>query len=141
MDQSVGLFSHEDAGFTAALPATSTQDSLWIRPILMTAVSDDGTDFVQLDARKWLERAANKSPMHIIDLCGCWFTGGSDGEMAHVFETMLRGVDADSALFLTRMQVRRSTWTCSLDRKAVKQWLTARYPVHALNLDPLMVIG
>lgn len=142
MDQHTGLFSHEEHAASAANFATSTPgQSLWIRPILLTAVSEDGTDFVQLDARKWLERAAKNTPMHIVGLCACWFTGGSTGEIAHIFEAMLRGVDADSALFLTRMQVRRSAWSCSLDRTAVKAWLLARYPEYAATLDPLMVAG
>lgn len=139
MDQHTGLFSHEEAVASAAIFAPSTSgQSLWIRPILLTAVSEDGTDFVQLDARKWLERAAKDAPMHIVGLCSCWFTGGSEGAMTHVFEEMLHGVDSDSALFLTRMRMRGSAWTCSLDRAAVAKWLTARYPIYALNLDPLM---
>ena len=135
MDQTVGLFptTHEYGGIDLSPPP-----SAWLRPILMTACSADGTDIVQVDARRWFERAARGNPQHIQELCKCWFTLNTGDPGEEVITGILRTLDTDTSLFLVRRELTGTPWTVDFDRRAVSRWIMATQPDLRPFLDPLM---
>jgi hypothetical protein len=145
MDQQpTGLFSQGEAEAqslatqfgTAVAPA-----SVWLRPVLVTAASEDGTDIVEVDARKWLEKIARTEPLRVALLCSTWFCCNSDDDTAYAYREMLRTLDADTALFLVRMESARKGWYCSIDRQAARTWLLNTQPGLTGFIDPFMVCG
>lgn len=108
------------------------------RPILLTACSEDGTDIVQVDARRWFERAARSSPQQIQHLCKCWFnvTSGEAGD--EVMSSILRTLDTDTSLFMVRCELSGTAWTVDVDRRAVTRWILDTQPDLRAFLDPLM---
>jgi len=137
MDQSAGLFAAADGPFAIEFMAQAAVPS-WVRPILLTACSADGDDVVQVDARRWFERAARENPYAIRDLCQCWFTVTSGDPAEEAMALLLRTLDTDTSLFLVRRKLSNSGWTCNVDRAAVSSWITATQPNLVAFLDPLM---
>lgn len=140
---SPGLFTTEDTANQAMflLSNGDAAGSLWVRPVLLSAVSADGTDYIEVDARKYLDKVARTEPLRISLLCSTWFTCDSDSTSAYLYRQVLREVDTDAHLFLIRMEAHGKGWTCSLDRKAAKAWIMNTQPNQRIFLDPLMVEG
>jgi hypothetical protein len=113
----------------------------WVRPILLTACAADGSDVVQVDARRWFERAAREMPYAIRELCSCWFTAGSEDPAAATVAEILRTLDTDTSLFLVRMELSKTSWTCNIDRAAVTKWISDTQPDLLGFVDPLMIAG
>jgi hypothetical protein len=134
--QTVGLFpTTQEFGGIDLSPAPP---SAWLRPILMTACSADGTDIVQVDARRWFERAARGNPQDIKKLCECWFTVNTGEAGEEIVTSILRTLDTDTSLFLVRRELSSTSWTIAFDRRAVSHWIMATQPDLRAFLDPLM---
>lgn len=141
MDQ-IGLipFDSQPAWSQIEVPEEKAHANLWLRPILLNAVSDDGLDLVEIDVRPWFEKIARTEPLQIKTLCECWFCCDSTDATAEVFSELLRSFNADTALFLYRTRARRTGWSCSIDRHAVTSWLLDKAPSLAHMVDPLMLM-
>lgn len=115
--------------------------NIWLRPILLTAVSDDGVDLVQVDIRSWIEKTAKAAPYQLKKLSTAWFMCDSTDGDADVFKDLLRTHSADTALFLHRAELRGTPWSCRIDKASIKSWLQNKAAHLAAFLDPLMVEG
>lgn len=113
--------------------------NLWLRPILLNAVSEDGIDLIEIDVRLWFEKITRTEPTQIRTFCECWFCCDSTDATADVFAGLLRSFNTDTALFLHRTRSRGTGWSCSIDRPAVTSWLLDKAPSLAHLLDPLML--
>lgn len=140
MDQSIGLFPNSERSRMIDLVETQPMQH-WVRPILLTACAADGSDVVQVDARRWFERAAREMPYAIRELCSCWFTAGSEDPAAATVAEILRTLDTDTSLFLVRMELSKTSWTCNIDRVAVTKWISDTQPDLLGFVDPLMIAG
>lgn len=138
MDQSIGLFPGQERSLAIDL-ATLPSGRSWVRPILLTACAEDGSDVVQVDARRWFEKAARETPLAIKELCACWFSASAGDPAATTMGELMRTLDTDTSLFLVRMDLARIGWTCNIDRKAAAQWIKEAQPDLLPFLDPLMI--
>lgn len=138
-----GLFTNQEIADRAMnlVTLTDASSTRWVRPVLMKAISADGTDYVEVDVRKCLDKIAQSEPLRIAHLCGSWFGCTDADNSAYNYRQLMREADTDTHLFLLRMDAQKKGWTCSIDRKAAREWIMNTQPNQRIFLDPLMVEG
>lgn len=112
--------------------------NIHVRPILLTAVSDDGLDLIEVDVRKWFEKTTRTSIDHFKTFSKTWFRCESTNPNIKVYEELLRTCDAETSLFLHRVGFRKIGWSCSIEPKAMLSWIVQKKPDLVVFIDPLM---
>lgn len=119
--------------------ADAIATSICLRPILLHAISGDGLDYLEIDIRTWFENAVKSNQKAILAMCNSWFRCDDTDDEAAVFANLLRGFNAETALFFHRVTTRRCSWTCTVDERAITSWLLDKAPELASYIDPLML--
>ena len=112
--------------------------NIHVRPILLTAVSDDGLDLIEVDVRKWFEKTTRTSIDHFKTFSNTWFRCESSDSNISVYKELLRTCDSETSLFLHRVSSRKIGWSCSIEAKAMLSWIVQKKPDLVVFIDPLM---